>query len=144
MPVSLVHELQSTCSVSGLRVLVADDDPDVLQDVAAALEVFGASVTRAESGADLMIRLGENEPFDLIVTDVAMPWMTGLQAVQSTRYAGLETPVIVMTALRDPAIPDRVHTLGGHALLLQKPFGMPELRAAIERLIPHASQEREM
>lgn len=123
---------------SGPRILVADDDPDVLHDVAEALESMGARITRAASGAELMAHLGDDDPYDLIVTDVAMPWMTGLQAMHSTRYAGLSTPVIVMTALRDESLPAKVQTLGENAMLLRKPFGMSELASAVARLIPQA------
>lgn len=119
-----------------LRILVADDDPDVLCGVADALEAIGAQVTRAASGNELITHLGDDDPFDLVVTDIAMPWMTGLQAIQSTRYAGLVTPVIVMTALRDQAIPDRVRALGGNAVLLHKPFGMDELARAVASVVP--------
>ncbi len=125
---------------SNLRVLVADDDPEVLHDVSAALEDLGATVTRAPSGAELIAHLGEDGPFDLIVTDVAMPWMTGLQAMHSARYAGLATPVIVMTALRDATIPDQVRALSGNALLLRKPFGMADLARAVRKLIPETEQ----
>ena len=120
------------------RVLVADDDPQVLDDVASAVEQLGVDVTRANSGAELIAHLGEDSPYDLIVTDVAMPWMTGLQAMHSTRYAGLATPVIVMTALRDASIPDQVRALGGNALLLHKPFPLAALEAAIAKLLPDA------
>jgi len=119
-----------------LRILVADDDPDVLYDVASTLEGMGASVTRAASGDELITCLGDDGPFDLVVTDIAMPWMTGLQAMQSTRYAGLSTPVIVMTALRDEEIPDRVRALGDNAVLLHKPFGSRDLAGALATLVP--------
>jgi CheY-like chemotaxis protein len=125
-----------------LRILVADDDPDVLSDIAAAIEDLGATVTRAASGAELIEHLGEDAPFDLVVTDVAMPSMTGLQAMQSTRYAGLATPVLVMTALRDPELPAQVQALGDKALLLQKPFGLADLERAIAQLIPERSEHR--
>jgi CheY-like chemotaxis protein len=125
-----------------LRILVADDDPDILHDVAAVLEERGATVTRAATGAELIAHLGEGPAFDLVVTDVAMPWMTGLQAMHATRYAGLATPVIVMTALRDEAIPAQVEALGGHALLLRKPFGLAELERAVAKLIPVMAEHR--
>ncbi|HVK85986.1 MAG TPA: hypothetical protein VM513_17820, partial [Kofleriaceae bacterium] len=46
-----------------------------------------------------------------IVTDISMPWMTGLQVMHSARAAGLRVPIIVMTALRDPTIPEQVASL---------------------------------
>ena len=71
-----------------LRVLVADDDPTMLSAVCHALELIGYEVTRAEDGDEFLQRVAEFGPFDLIVTDVAMPWMTGLQVAHSVRAAG--------------------------------------------------------
>ena len=116
------------------HVLVADDDPQLLDAVAEALTTMGADVIRATSGAELIDQLA-NGPFDLVVTDVAMPWMSGLQAIRSTHAAGLATSVIVMTALTDPRIPAQVQALGKHAVLLRKPFGLTELEAAASRLL---------
>jgi two-component system response regulator QseB len=115
--------------------LVADDDLALLRAISESLEASGATVTRASNGAELIEALGGEGPFDLIVTDVAMPWMTGLQAMHSTRYAGLSTPVIVITALKDPEIPEYVRALGGAAVLLRKPFGLDELEAEVARLL---------
>jgi CheY-like chemotaxis protein len=117
------------------RILVADDDPDLLRSVADALEQAGATVVRAEDGAELIQKMANEGPFAVIVTDIAMPWMSGLQATHSARYAGLVTPVVVMTALRDASIPDQVRALGHDVALLRKPFGLAELESTIERIV---------
>ena len=83
------------------RVLVADDDPQLLAAVAEAFGRGNCDVVRAENGAEFVEQLTNQGPFDLIVADVAMPWMDGLKAMSSMRTAGLATPVIVMTALRE-------------------------------------------
>lgn len=119
----------------GLRVLVAEDDPVLLHMVADAAEHMGAIVTRAHTGGELIEALGDHGPFDLVITDISMPWMTGLQAMQATRYAGLTTPVLVITALRDTNIPDQVKALGHRAALLHKPFGLEQLERAIDDLM---------
>jgi FixJ family two-component response regulator len=67
----------------------------------------------------------------VVITDVAMPWMTGLQVMHSARTAGLTTPVVVMTALRDSKVADTAAALGKHAAFLQKPFGIEDLYAAL-------------
>ncbi len=117
------------------RILVADDDFELLESVAAALERFGADVTRADSGAQLIERLAHEGPFDLIVTDISMPWMSGLQAMYSARTAGLATPVVVMTALEQDRIPAQVLGLGGKAALLRKPFELDELERVVGELL---------
>jgi CheY-like chemotaxis protein len=124
-----------SCAVHGherIRVLIADDDPEVLDDVTSSLEALGATVAPAVSGSDLITHLGEDPPYDLVITDISMPWMTGLQAVHSTRYAGLATPVIVMTGLRDPEIPSRVEALGRQVALLHKPLTFEQLKRAVD------------
>ena len=91
----------------GTRILVADDDPDLCQSVAAALRHAGAEVVCADSGAQLITTMANEGPFALVVADVSMPWMSGLDAMQSARFAGLATPILVMTALTDQQIEDR-------------------------------------
>jgi CheY-like chemotaxis protein len=122
----------------GPRVLVAEDDRDLLRDVAEVLEQGGASVVRVESGAELIVKMAEDGPFDLVVTDIAMPWMSGLQAMHSARYAGMSTPVIVMTALRDEGLAEQVGSLGSEVVLLRKPFELADLEAAAARLVAEA------
>jgi len=118
-----------------VRVLVADDDVELLGTIAAALERSGAEVVRAESGAELLERIADEAAFDLVITDVAMPWLNGLYAMHSARTVGLETPVIVMTALKDDRLPDQVRSLGERAVLLRKPFDLDELESTASRLL---------
>jgi CheY-like chemotaxis protein len=121
--------------LSRARVLVADDDPQLLDAVSEAFSQMDANVVRASSGADLIEQLATAGPFDLVVTDISMPWMSGLQAIRSTRAAGLATSVIVMTALTDPRIPAQVQSLGANAVFLRKPFELSELESAAAMLL---------
>jgi len=120
--------------MGNLRALVADDDPDTLRIVGEAVEQFGADVTSAATGDELIAQLADTH-FDFVVTDVSMPWMTGLQAVHSARSAGLQTPIVVITALRDDKIAKQVTALGHDATLLYKPFGIDQLHAAIHSVL---------
>jgi CheY-like chemotaxis protein len=121
------------------RVLVADDDPLLLATIADALTHLGARVIRATSGAELIEQLASEGPFDLVVTDVSMPWMDGLQAMHAIRTAGLATPVIVVTALTDDRIPAQVRALGDKAMLLRKPFDLEEFMRAAASLLERSS-----
>jgi two-component system response regulator PrrA len=127
--------------VARLRAIVADDDPEMLLIVGDAVEGFGIDVARAESGHELLVALAEDGPFDFIVTDVSMPWMTGLQVMHSVRTAGQVIPLIVMTALRDQWMFDQVEHLGGRAILLLKPFTFEQLRNAVATCIRDAQAE---
>lgn len=124
-----------------LRALVAEDDVDLLEVVATAIERFGAEVVRADTGHELLSRLAEGGRFDFVVTDVSMPWMSGLQVMHSTQTAGSSVPVVVMTALRDPKVFAQAEKLGDHATLLLKPFTMDELFAALRTCVEHLDHD---
>jgi CheY-like chemotaxis protein len=128
--------------LSGTRVLVADDDPELLDAISDALTRLGADVARSRNGAELIENLADKGPFDLVVTDIAMPWMTGVQAIHAARSAGLGTSVIVMTALREEGIAARVKALGKNAALLHKPFALTELESLVTRLLAQRDDER--
>ncbi len=130
-----------------LRALVADDDPELLELVSAAVERFGAEVVRAVSGHELLTKFAEDSPFDFVITDVSMPWMTGLQVMHSARAAGSHVPVIVITAMRDQKIFEQARALGDRAILLLKPFSQEDLRVALRQcaaeIVPIGTRERE-
>jgi CheY-like chemotaxis protein len=117
------------------RILVADDDVVLLDVISEVLEQRGAQVMRARSGAELIESIGEEGPFDLVITDVSMPWMSGLQAMHSARTAGMSTPVIVISALRDEGLAAQVELLGHDAVLLRKPFTLDTLCATATELL---------
>ncbi len=121
------------CYVSA-RILIADDDFDLLDAMVAVFEARGFVVEQARDGSELIEAMGER-PFDLVITDISMPWMSGLQASHSARYTGLATPIVVITALADPDIPRHVAALGPHARLVRKPFSFAELEAAVDELL---------
>jgi CheY-like chemotaxis protein len=118
-----------------IRALIADDDPLLLSVVATIFEHLGFDVTCASSGGALLDCIAAEQTFDIIVTDVAMPWMSGLHVMYSARTAGLPCPVVVMTGLRDPQMLARVTSLGVSAVLLLKPFSLTELYAALKVVI---------
>src|ERR1035437_6159925 len=89
------------------RVLVADDDADLLESVTAALTVAGASVVTAPRGAELLERIAEGGVFDGVITDVSMPWLTGLQVASAMREAGLDVPVTATTGIAAVALTRR-------------------------------------
>ena len=121
---------------SHVRVLVADDDTQLLSAVVDAFTHLGADVTRATSGAELIDALAGEGPFDLVVTDVSMPWMNGLRAIRTARAAGIGTAVILMTAMRDKSLEREVRALGRNAMLLLKPFALADLESAAAQVLP--------
>jgi two-component system response regulator ResD len=117
------------------RAIVADDDADMLELVSGIVDQFGADVTRASSGRELLIRIAEDEGYDFIVTDIAMPWMSGLEVMHALANDGMRAPVIVMTAMREARLAEQVYALGEHATLLFKPFTFEELVSALQACV---------
>lgn len=120
-------------------VLIADDDNVMLDLVAQTMERLGFVVSRAEDGGQLLQQLAEHGPYDLLISDISMPWMTGLQVLHSARTAGLATPLIVMTAL--PIDSSCVRPFGASAVLLRKPFRIKQLVAAVHHLLRVGQQQ---
>jgi DNA-binding response OmpR family regulator len=117
------------------HIVVAEDDPELLSTLVSALEDTGAAVTPVENGADLIHVVAEERPLDLMVTDISMPWMSGLQVARATRHAHIEMPIIIISALDTSDLEKQVRSLGGHTMLLRKPFNLDELRGAVQALL---------
>jgi CheY-like chemotaxis protein len=123
----------------GRRVLVAEDDDDLRELVAGALEAEGFQIAEAANGHVLLDRLlgwscrgwGQGG-FDLIVSDLYMPHFTGLAMLEMVRRARLRTPVILMTGFADTATRNIVRLYSG--VLLEKPFALERLRALSSEL----------
>jgi CheY-like chemotaxis protein len=121
-----------------MRVLIADDDPDLRGLIADAIMSLGADVVCVSSGGELEDQLTVGRPFDIVVTDVTMPVRTGLEVMQWARAAGIACPVVVMTALRDEQTAAQVAALGAHVALLHKPFSRRALHGALTSCLGEA------
>ena len=116
------------------RVLVAEDDLEMRQVVREVLEAAGFEVHEASSGVALLAQLAEDGDFDLIVTDVRMPWISGEHVVRMARRAGFAMPVLIMTAYADEALEAMLDGVPD-VILLEKPFDLQELVEAARRFL---------
>jgi two-component system response regulator MprA len=123
-------------------VLVVDDDKAVRESLRRSLEFNGYAVSLAADGAEALAgisALGNGRGPDVVVMDVMMPRLDGIETTKSLRKAGNDVPILVLTA-RD-AIGDRVEGLdAGADDYLTKPFALQELlarlRALLRRVVP--------
>ena len=116
------------------RILVVDDDPQILRALRANLEARDYTVLTAATGRQAVIELADHSP-DLLVLDLGLPDMSGLEVLASLR-SWSDIPVIVVSARTSD--PDKISALDeGADDYLTKPFSMGELlarvRAALRR-----------
>jgi two-component system response regulator MprA len=132
------------------RVLVVDDDRAVRESLRRSLEFNGYDVALAADGAEALAGLsagGTAGTPDVVVMDVMMPRLDGIETTRALRKAGHDVPILVLTA-RD-AVGDRVEGLdAGADDYLTKPFALQELlarlRALLRRVTPSGDEPDEV
>jgi CheY-like chemotaxis protein len=117
-----------------IRVLIAEDDPEIGSLLAAVLNAKGA-VTLVSDGEAALDLASRGPAFDLIVSDYMLPGMTGLEFVARLRQAGgPRPPVLLVTGHATLGVGERALAAGVEAFL-GKPFSIRELRAAVDSLL---------
>jgi two-component system, OmpR family, response regulator len=116
-----------------VRILVVDDEPNIVDVISMALRFEGFDVEAAASGADAIAAVGARQP-QLIVLDVMLPDIDGFEVARRLASAHLDVPIIFLTA-RD-STDDKVHglTVGGDDYVT-KPFSLEELVARIRTIL---------
>jgi CheY-like chemotaxis protein len=116
---------------SRAKVLVVDDNPDVLQVSADMLRQLGYCVVTAGGGEQALTRL--DEPPAIVMLDYAMPGMTGLEVAAAMRARGYTGPIILATGYAElrEAEEDELASLQG---VLNKPYSISELEILLGRL----------
>jgi EAL domain-containing protein (putative c-di-GMP-specific phosphodiesterase class I) len=114
-----------------LRLLLVDDDPAVIRAYAAILGRHGVTVETASNGKEAA-ELVRARSFDVIVSDISMPEMTGIEFLKAVRAHDLDVPVILMTG--EPSLESAVRAVEyGAFRYLAKPVAAQELRETVLR-----------
>ena len=113
------------------RILVADDDPDLLDLLKLDLGFQGYEVVTAANGKDAL-QFAMAGPFDLVLLDVMMPYIDGYHvAYELTNKLGSKAPRIVIMTSRDTIREKGIALMSGAVEVLQKPFEMAKLHERI-------------
>ncbi|WP_090940478.1 response regulator transcription factor [Nonomuraea jiangxiensis] len=121
------------------RLLIVEDDPNILELLAASLRFAGFDVTTAKSGLDAVAAVQRHRP-DLVVLDVMLPDLDGFEIVRRLRGGGLHTPVVFLTARDETEDKIRGLTIGGDDYVT-KPFSLEEVVARIHAVLRRTSGE---
>ena len=123
------------------NILIVDDDADARTTLVRVLEKEGYSVTGAASAEDALGRFDQS-PFDLVLTDMRMEGMGGIELLRALKARRSDVPVIIMTAFA--SIDTAVQAIDERAYdYLRKPYQLAEIRAAVRRALAHAALARE-
>ncbi|ARU88385.1 response regulator transcription factor [Pseudomonas sp. M30-35] len=119
-----------------MRLLLVEDHVPLADELLASLTAQGYAVDWLADGRDAVYQ-GASEPYDLIILDLGLPGLPGLDVLQQWRSGGLATPVLILTA-RD-SWSDRIAGLkAGADDYLSKPFHPEELQLRIQALLRRA------
>jgi len=124
----------TNCRGPSQRLVVADDEPLERELVCRALCRLTVDIHQASNGAELLQLIRCRGPFDIIVTDVSMPRMSGLQALEAARAAGIQTPFIMVSAFSEASLGRQV-TVCGAAQFLAKPLDLANLRQVVAAIL---------
>lgn len=109
-------------------ILAVDDDPIILMNTAALLEDLGYRVVEADGGKDALDCLNRHPEIDLLITDHAMPGMSGSELIDAARLIRPELPIILATGYAAEAVTQAIGLTW-----LAKPYSFADLEAAVRR-----------
>ncbi len=114
------------------RVLVVDDEASLLMTLAANLELEGFEVVEARNGPEALRAIQEGPPVDLVLSDIRMPGMHGVDLFRAVKQKSPGTPVILMTAFAMESLVQEALREGAFAVL-PKPFSIEHVIATLGR-----------
>ena len=117
-----------------MRILIAEDDQVLADGLLRTLRAAGAAVDHVSTGTEADAALMTSAEFDLLILDLGLPKMHGLEVLKRLRARGNGLPVLILTAA--DSVEDRVKGLDlGADDYMPKPFSLPELEARVRALV---------
>ncbi len=123
-----------------LRVLVVDDEPPIRRFLRTSLAAQGYDIIEAEDGTKALEEVRRRSP-DLLVLDLGLPGIDGLEVIRRLRGSGVTLPIIVLSSRVDEAGKVEALDLGADDYVT-KPFGVEELLARIRTAMRHKLQQQ--
>src|SRR5438094_3910691 len=124
------------------RLFIVDDEPGICRVLSTLFTRAGWEVMTFNNPAEALKAIPGSD-VDVVITDLQMPEMTGVQLLQSLRAGGQNAPVLVITAHGTIASAVEAMRLGAYDYLT-KPFDMEAVKLAVERALSHQEQQREI
>lgn len=123
---------------SSPRVLLAEDDDEMRRLLVRALSRDGYEVIAAANGVSMLAMVDDERhdapSYDLVITDLRMPGIGGMEVLDAIRRRGWTVPMIIVTGFASDDTHERAAHLGA-TIVFQKPFDVDDLRAAVGTLL---------
>lgn len=129
---------QQSLGVLG-NVLIVDDDPAILEMLSDIVSREGYKAVAVESGEKALEESGK-QPFDMILLDLLLPGMSGVEVLSALRKTGSQASVVILTGYADDPMADEAMKMKPKSLL-RKPFRVSEIIEAINSLGPNTVQQ---
>lgn len=114
-------------------LVIVDDEPEISEQVKEFFEEEGHTVYTADTGEE-GVRLVEELKPDLLLVDLKLPGISGLQVLETTKKISTKTKTLVITGYVDQTLIDEAERLGRDAFL-HKPFNFETLKQEVDRLL---------
>jgi DNA-binding NtrC family response regulator len=134
-----VDRARTTGTAKGAHILVVDDDPDVRWVIAQDLQQMGCVVTEAESGRAALTILDRETHCDLMIVDLVMPGLSGLDTLRLARRSQPELRVLFTSGYADLS---RFGDILSDYPLLQKPFTLESLAEMVQTVLQGVSSDK--
>ncbi|MBT3601978.1 MAG: response regulator [Candidatus Latescibacteria bacterium] len=115
-----------------LNILIVDDEKVMHTMLSAFISELGHQSHSAYNGADAFQTI-QDQSFDLVLTDVKMPGMDGLELLEKIRKHTPDLPVVVITGHGDPEMSDKAKVLGAHDFII-KPVGLRPFMELVQEI----------
>ena len=122
------------------RILVVDDEASIRDLCMRVLTRAGFQVATASTGEDAVSRL-QDESVDLVISDIRMPGMSGLEVLEAAKALYPSIHVVLITGFGTPQTLERARQSGADRVLT-KPFNPTELLAAVREILPNHAASR--
>jgi len=121
------------------RILIVDDEKKLAQSLRSALhmEIPDCTVDLAHSGEEALSRLA-GAAYNLILADLRMPGVGGMELIRGLRYLDAQVPVVLMTGYGSPQLLEEARLLGVHSYL-DKPFDVAQIAGLLRQALPQGS-----
>jgi DNA-binding response OmpR family regulator len=117
-----------------MKILVAEDEPMLLKTIELKLKKEGYEVIATGDGRDAIARIEKDNP-DLVISDIMMPYASGLEVVSLVKQPGRKTiPIIILSAMEQEKVVMEAFELGADDYIT-KPFSLNELAIRVKRLM---------